>query len=242
MRKPTVSYRGFRLSRLNEPRFSHLRLLGGWIVYFLLFFLTENLIPANRCHVIHCALDDRIPFNEYFAVFYCFWYVLLAASLLYFLLYDVESFRRLQIFIIITQAVAMLAYILYPSIQHLRPAVMPRDNVFCRIMSLIYGFDTPTGVCPSLHVAYSLGIASVWLKYKPAPKAWKAFVVFSVAAISLSTAFVKQHSVVDIAAAMPVGALAEYFTYGGIPRLFRGRRSPVGLEGASRKGGSGWET
>ena len=82
MRKPAVDYREFRLSRLNEPCFAHVKLLAGWVVYFVLYFLTENLIPAARCHVIHCALDDLIPFREGFLVLYCYWYVLLAGSLL----------------------------------------------------------------------------------------------------------------------------------------------------------------
>lgn len=214
MKKPMVDYREFRFSRLNEPRFSHIKLLSGWIVYFVLYFLTENLIPVEKCHVIHCALDDLIPFNEYFALFYCFWYVLLFISLLYFFLYDIPSFKQLQIFIMVTQAVAMAVYIIYPSVQLLRPEVMPRDNLFCRIMAFIYDFDTPTGVCPSLHVAYSMGIASVWCKYKPASRGWKAFVVFSTIMISISITFVKQHSAIDILTAIPVGLLAEFFVYG----------------------------
>ena len=128
MKKPVVDYREFRLSRLKEPRFSHIKLLGGWLVYFALYFLTENLIPFERCHVIHCALDDQIPFNEYFAIFYCFWYVLLVGSLLYFFLYDIPNFKRLQTYIMITQAAAMLIYIVYPSVQLLRPETMPRGN------------------------------------------------------------------------------------------------------------------
>ncbi|MBQ9647877.1 MAG: hypothetical protein IJV43_05905 [Oscillospiraceae bacterium] len=219
VRKPVVNYREFRFSRLNEPQFSHIKLLGGWIVYFIFYFLTENLIPLEDCHVIHSHLDDLIPFNEYFAIFYCFWFLLLIASLLYFFLYDIESFKQLQIFIIITQVVAMICYIFYPSVQDLRPAVFPRDNFFTHVMAFIYAFDTPSGVCPSLHVAYSMGIASVWLKYKPAPKAWKGFVVFSVVMISLSTAFVKQHSAIDIAVALPVGLLAEYLVYGTRPEF-----------------------
>ena len=216
-RPPVVDYRDFRLSRLGEPRFSHIKLLGGWIVYFVFYFLTENLIPIERCHVIHCALDDLIPFSEYFAIFYCFWYVLLVLSLLYFFLYDIDSFKRLQIFIMITQAAAILVYIAYPSVQLLRPAVMPRDNFFCRVMAFIYAFDTPTGVFPSLHVAYSMGIASVWCKYKPAPRSWKAFVVVSTILISVSVTFVKQHSAADILAAIPVGLLAEHLIYGKSP-------------------------
>ena len=214
MKKTVVDYREFRLFRLNEPRFAHLRLLGGWIVYLLLYFITENLIPAERCHVIHCALDDVIPLNEGFFIFYCYWYVLLAGSLVYFLLYDILSFKRLQIFIMITQAVAMATYFIYPSVQHLRPDTFARDNLLTRLAAFIYAFDTPTGVCPSLHVAYSLGIASVWCHRRNTSLAWKCFMVFSAVAISLSTAFVKQHSVVDIFAALPVGLLAEYLVFG----------------------------
>ena len=214
MKAPVVNYREFRFSRINEPRFTHVKLLVGWLIYFALYFLTENLIPAEKCHVIHCKLDDIVPFNEYFVLFYCFWFLLLAGSLLYFFLYDIPSFKRLQVYIMVTQAVAMFVYIVYPSVQQLRPAVMPRDNLFCRVLTFIYAFDTPTGVCPSLHVAYSMGIASVWCKSKDASKLWKAFIVAVVLCISASVAFVKQHSCVDILAAIPVGLLAEYLTYG----------------------------
>lgn len=214
MKKPVVDYRQFRLSKLNDPQFAHLKLLLGWVVYFLFYFLTENFIPVENCHVIHSALDDRIPFNEFFFIPYCFWYLLIVISLGYFALYDVENFKNLQIFIIITQVVAMTVYILYPSVQNLRPTEFARDNFFTWLAGIIYTLDTPTGVCPSLHVAYSLGIGSCWLKEKSASKLWKGFVVFSVILISLSTAVVKQHSVVDIAAALPVGLLAEILVFG----------------------------
>ena len=213
MKKPVVDYRQFRFSKLNDPEFSHIKLLGGWIVYFVLYFLTENLIPAENCHVIHCALDDLIPFNEYFLIFYCSWYAWIVISLLYFFLYDIDSFRRLQVFIIITQLVAMAIYIIYPSVHTMRPEVFPRENFLTALMAFIYNFDTPTGICPSLHVAYSMGIASVWLK-KDISKPLKAFMVFLLVMISISTAFVKQHSVVDIVAAIPLGLLAEYLVYG----------------------------
>ena len=213
MMKPTVDYRQFRFSKLNTPEFSHLKLLGGWIVYFILYFLTENLIPPERCHVVHSALDDAIPFLEGFAIPYCFWFLLIVISLGFFLLYDVDSFKRLQVFIMITQAVAMLVYIVWPSVQDLRPTVFPRDNFLTHVMAFIYQFDTPTGVCPSLHVAYSLGMASCWCKCRKAPVWWKFFVVLAAVVISAATAFVKQHSVVDVFAALPLGVLAEILTF-----------------------------
>lgn len=214
MRRPTVDYSGFKLSKLTDPRFSHLLLLLGWLGYFALYFLTENLIPYEKCHVIHSFLDDLIPFCEGFVVWYVFWYVLIVISLGYFMFYNVDSFKKLQTFIIITQVVAMAAYIIYPSRQDLRPDEFARENIFTYIVNLLYTFDTSTGVCPSLHVAYSIGIASVWLREKGVSKWWKAFVVFAVVMICLSTMFIKQHSAVDFFAAIPVCILAEVIVYG----------------------------
>lgn len=66
MKKPVVNYRTFRLSKINDPQFSHLKLLLSWLVYFAFYGLTEQLIPAESCHVVHCFLDDLIPFCEIF--------------------------------------------------------------------------------------------------------------------------------------------------------------------------------
>jgi len=226
MKRPVVDYRKLRLSNLREPQFSHLLLLLSWVGYFLLYVLTEQLIPAERCTPVHIRLDDCIPFCEYFLIPYVFWYALVAGSLGYFLLYNVDSFKRLQIFIIITQIVAMAAYILLPTRQDLRPAEFPRDNVLTQCIGFLYRFDTNTGVCPSLHVAYSLGIASVWLKERDASLWWKFFVVIAVILICLSTMFIKQHSALDFFAALPVCLLAEILVYGKdywLPKLQKNR-------------------
>lgn len=186
MKKALVDYSGFSLRRLNEPRFSHIKLLAGWIGYFALYFITENLIPLERCHVVHCALDDMIPFNEFFVIFYVGWYLLVFGSLAYTLFFDVENFRNVQIYIMITQAVAMLCYIVWPSVQQLRPESFPRENVLTWLMGIIYSFDTPTGVCPSLHVAYSVGILSAALKDKRLAAGWKAALTVFVIMVCLA--------------------------------------------------------
>ena len=213
MKKPIVDYRHFRLSRLNEPQFSHLKLLAGWIVYFIMYFLTENLIPASSCHVMHCFIDDLIPFNEIFVIFYVSWYLLIVGSLLYFMLYNIEGFKNLSKYIIITQVVAMMVYIVYPSRQDLRPEVFADDNLLTQLVGLLYTADTNTGVCPSLHVAYSLGIASVWIKEKDVSILVRTFVVVLAVLICLSTMFIKQHSAVDVIAALPLGLLAEILVF-----------------------------
>ncbi len=213
MKNFVVDYRKFRFSKLNTPEFSHLKLLGGWIVYFILFFLTENLIPAERCWVAYIPLDDLIPFCEWFLIAYVSWYGLIVFSLGYFLLYDIDSFKRLSKFIMFTQAFAMVMYILFPSRQDLRPTEFANDNFLTQAMGLLYKYDTNTGVCPSLHVGYSLGIASVWLKRKASGWIWKSSVVIWVILICLSTMFIKQHSALDALVAIPMCMLAEGFVY-----------------------------
>lgn len=214
MRKPAVDYRKLRLNNITSPQFRHLFLLLGWVGYFLCYFLTENLIPAENCYPVWCPLDDIVPFNEWFVIPYVGWYVLIVVSLGYFALYNIENFKNLQTYIIITQVVAMVIYVLFPTRQDLRPETFPRENFLTWIMGIIYSFDTNTGVCPSLHVAYSLGIASTWLKERSASKGVKAFIVIFVVLICLSVAFTKQHSVVDIYAAIPVCLLAEALVFG----------------------------
>lgn len=213
MKKPVVDYRQFRLGKLNDPQFSHLKLLGGWIVYFILYFLTENLIPAEKCTPVHIWLDDVIPFCEWFLIPYVLWYVLIVFSLGCFVLYDIDSFKKLSKYIIITQLAAMAIYILFPSRQDLRPEVFPRDNFLTQCIGFLYSVDTNTGVCPSLHVAYSIGIASVWLRKKGVKAIFKVLVVVLVILICLSTMFIKQHSAMDFFAALPVCALAEILVF-----------------------------
>lgn len=219
MKKPVVDYRKLRPNNLTSPEYRHLLYLLGWAGYFILYALTENLIPAESCHPIHCALDDLIPFNELFFIPYCFWYVLILISLVYFALYNVRNFKNLQTYIIITQVVAMTIYILFPSRQDLRPESFARDNLLTRLAAFIYAFDTNTGVCPSLHVAYSLGILSCWLREKSVGTGFKVFVLAAVLLICISVVFVKQHSALDIAAALPLCLLAEWLTFG--------KRSPI---------------
>lgn len=214
MRKPVVDYRAFRMSKIKEPEYNHLLFLLGWIGYFILYFLTEALIPREQCYPVHCRLDDIVPFCEYFVVFYVGWYVLIVGSLLYFALYNPENFKGMMKFIIVTQIVAMVIYILFPNRQDLRPAEFPRENIFTWILGIIYAADTSTNVCPSLHVAYSIGIASTWLKEPSASKRCKVLLTVFCFMVCISVAFVKQHSVVDIFAALPVCVLAEGIAYG----------------------------
>lgn len=76
-------YRQFRLRKLNTPEFSHIKLLLFWPVFGLAFLALERFRPHAAYHVMHCALDDAIPFSEWALIPYLLWFVYLIGALAY---------------------------------------------------------------------------------------------------------------------------------------------------------------
>lgn len=212
MKKPVVDYRQFRLSKINSPQFSHLKLLCWWVLYLILYFGIGRLVPVEKCYMVHSILDDFIPFCEVFVVPYVLWYFLILVSLVYFALYDIENFKTLQKYITITQFVSIAIYILFPTTQ-LRPAVFENDNIFTDIVGILYSIDNNTNACPSLHVAIAVAIASVCTRAKSVKLCWKVFINVLVILICLSTVFIKQHSIIDVFAGLVVCLLAEFLLF-----------------------------
>ena len=211
---PETDYRNFRFSKLNTPAFSHLKWLIFWPVYGILFWYAERFYPVDSYYVMYHPLDDRIPFCEWFVIPYMFWFVYLVGMYLYTLFYDKESFRRLMLFTAITYSAAIVIYLLFPNCQNLRPAVFERDNLLTRFMAAFYEFDTNTNVCPSIHVMGSLAVCTAaWHTPAFSGKGWR--IVFTVTAvlICMSTVFLKQHSIIDVIAALPICAIAYEVCY-----------------------------
>lgn len=173
------------------------------IVYFIWFEILEH---TNRLHytVIHTALDDKIPFIEEFILPYYAWFFFMGAMMVLLYLYDRETYHRSCAFLAIGMTVFLIVSTIWPNIQYLRPAQMPRDNIFTHMVENIYRNDTPTNICPSIHVYNSVAMifaafSSSWRGFR---KNWvRALVTVQGILIILSTMFVKQHSTFDVAMA-----------------------------------------
>lgn len=208
-----VDYRKLRPSNINTPEFKHLFLLLYWPVYGATFWLLERGLSLNY-HPVEAAFDAKIPFCEFFVFPYYFWFVFLVGIHLYTLLFDVPAFKKLMYFIIITYTITTVIYIFYPTKQELRPTEFQRDNFCVDIVKALYNFDTNTNVCPSLHVIGSFAVYFTTLYCKPLrTPLWQAILVILTVLISISTVFLKQHSVIDIIAALAVCAVAFPFAY-----------------------------
>lgn len=191
----------------------HIFLLLYWPLYLGFFFFTERFIDAEYT-VIECGLDRIIPFCEFFIIPYVMWYFYLVWIHLYTLIYDVKSFKKLMYFIIICFSLACVFFVVFPNCQILRPETFPRDNIFTNAVKFLYTIDTNTNVCPSLHVAGSLAVLfTAWNAKglnKPLPRILNIIIT---ALITISTLFLKQHSLIDAIAAIILCAILYPIVY-----------------------------
>ncbi len=226
---PQVDYRRFRLNKLNTPEFEHLKLLFFWPVFGFLFLFLERILPTlTKVHYtsVSCSLDKHIPFCEFFVIPYLWWFVFLIGMLLYTLFYDINAFKKMMVYVMVSYTLTIIIYFIYPTKQELRPMIdgLERNNIFTMIMDHYYSFDTNTNVCPSLHVIGSMAVLSASLNMKRFSSfGWRTYYIVAAVLISISTVFLKQHSAVDIFAALPICGFAHIAAFGRSSPLFSKR-------------------
>lgn len=176
-------------------------LFGLYIfIYLPWFFYLESLSNLDFTEM-HCFLDDIIPFCEIFIIPYVTWFFYMIATCI-FMFFKSERGEFLRFAIVLTggMSIAMLICMIFPNCVNLRPEVMPRNNVFCAAVSMLYKTDTPTNVFPSIHVFNSV-VACVALWRNPYFKkntCLRTANIILCVLICLSTLFLKQHSVIDL--------------------------------------------
>lgn len=200
-----VDYRRLRPGNLNTSEFSHVKLLLYWPLFGFVFFLLEDVLIRDAYTAMYCPLDDEIPFCELFVIPYFAWFLFLIGAHVYTLLYNVAAFRRLMGFIMVTYTLSTVIFILFPTCQTFRPQVFPRDNFLTAVVAWLYDFDTSTNVCPSLHVVGSIAaMLAFWDCESFSEGGRKGGIGIGALLISISTVFLRQHSVLDLLAALPV--------------------------------------
>lgn len=186
-----------------------------WPIFGLRYILLEYVFIAQEYHEVSCPLDALLPFQEVFLIPYALWYFLIVGVHLYTFFYDGVSFRRYTKFLLGAFSVSTLIFILYPTCQNLRPAVFPRENLLTEGVELLYRTDTNTNVCPSEHVIGAFGAYTAARNTASLRKPGLQLLIGTAAFLSaVATVFLKQHSVVDVLAALPVCAVFYWLCYG----------------------------
>ena len=169
------------------------------VIYMIIFhYLEKNVQPT---HMIELSIDHKIPFCEYFIVPYFLWFLYVAVTVVFFFFHlDLGDFYRLVLHLFLGMTIFLVVSAAFPNGLDLRPTVFPRDNLFTDWVKKLYRTDTATNVLPSIHAYNSIcvHIAIVKNQYLN-KKTWittGSFILMVL--ITLSTMFLKQHSVIDV--------------------------------------------
>ncbi len=184
-------------------------------VYLLWFFALEQMSPENL-FVVTNPLDSYIPFCEYFIIPYLLWFPYLFGGILWFYVRErKDGFIELSLSLVIGLTVCLLIYTVFPNAQCLRPENYP-DNLFGELVKMLQGFDTPTNVCPSIHVFSTIAIHVAVMKSQRLKRVRGIQAASFVLAclICVSTVCLKQHSLTDVLCALGLNVLMVLAFYG----------------------------
>ncbi|MCR5215954.1 MAG: phosphatase PAP2 family protein [Lachnospiraceae bacterium] len=188
-------------------------LFGLYIFIYLPWFAFLETRTNVTYHEIHCVLDDYIPFVEGFIIPYYLWFFFIAITCVT-MFYKSQrgEFFRFAIMLTLGMSICNIIYTIYPSYIALRPAILHDTNVFTHTLIKLYNIDTSSNVCPSIHVYNSLVCCSALQRniYLQDMKSFRYTGVILTALITLSTVFLKQHSFVDVVAAIVLFLIMHY--------------------------------
>lgn len=180
-------------------KYRHGAILSYFIIYMIWFTYLEQNVKEYA--LVYSKLDDLIPFVEIFIIPYILWFAFIFLTVAYFFFKSKSDFYRICAFLFIGMTICLSIYSIWPNGQDLRVDLnsLGRSNIFTSILSKIYMVDTPTNVFPSIHVYNSIG-AMIAIRKSESLRNIK-WVQWSTAIltilISLSTVFLKQHSILD---------------------------------------------
>lgn len=193
------------MSSLNKliKKYGHIWIMAYFAIYLPWFLYLEKHV-TTRYHVMHSVVDDWIPFNEYFIIPYFLWFAYIAAVILWFFFTNKEDYYRVCILLFTGMTLSLLICTLFPNGTDFRPYVDPEKNIFAKAVSLLYATDTCTNVFPSIHVYNSLAVHIGIIRSEQFKNNRIVRLISGVLMVSIcmSTVFLKQHSIIDVAGAL----------------------------------------
>ena len=219
------------MKKIYYERYKHAIPLIVYAAIYCVWFAWLEKTVKYPPFIIHMKVDDMIPFNELFVIPYFLWFLYVSAVVLYCFFKNKQEYWKTCVFLFTGMTVFLIISTLWPNGHHLRPHVMPRENILTAMVAHLYRADTPTNLWPSIHVYNSIAAhVAVAKNRKLGGNIWiRGGSFLLMVSIILATMFLKQHSVLDVIAGTLLGVLMEQLVYHTDFSFARsGRRKPVG--------------
>ena len=183
----------------------HLIPIAVWFVIYMGLFGFLEIVPPKDVHLIHCALDDRIPNIAVFIYPYVSWFPYIEECAVL----AIKNLHHRQLkksVLVLTTGMNIFLFISYvwPTGLDLRESIVyDLHTLSGNLLKFVQTVDTPKSVFPSMHVYVTLVLQYTLEMQKKLVPAWGIWVGRVLAVlIVLSTMFTKQHSAVDVTAAI----------------------------------------
>lgn len=214
--------------KIFYERYKHAIPLIIYAVIYCTWFVYLEKTITHPSRIIHMKIDDVIPFCEVFVIPYFLWFLYVSAVVLYCFFTNKQDYFKCCAFLFTGMTVFLIISTLWPNGHHLRPYVMPRDNIFTHLVAHLYKTDTPTNLWPSIHVYNSIGAHLAVIHNQRLTQNKKLCTGSFVLCVSiiLSTVFIKQHSMFDVLTAFVMSAVMYVVVYqADIISSYHSRRS-----------------
>lgn len=181
-------------------KYSHIWVLSYYIVFLIWYFGLQAI--QNRPVIdIYTKFDAMIPFISWFIYPYIYWYLYVGGTICYFFFKNKKQFYQCVAFLFGGMTICLIIYTVFPNGYNHRPDIIDGQTLSMCLTRLIYSLDECQNVLPSIHVFNSLACMFALLKCQD--RQWvKYMAIGSTIIISLSTLFVKQHSILDVLSAL----------------------------------------
>lgn len=196
---------------------SHKHIL--FIIYAPIHFIWFAVLEAwtkRDFTILHCKLDDIIPFIPHFIIPYYLWFPFVAFFCIYFYIkMPVKETVKFYTSLVSGMVLTLIIYTIWPNALSLRPEIIEDGSIIGSLVSGLYVIDTDTNVCPSLHVLNTLAIDVAYFvsdKFRGRHLQNIMMIILS-ALICMSTVFLKQHSVIDVISAVIVCIVISLVVY-----------------------------
>ncbi len=192
---------------------------GLFMAFYAVFYLSCFAFLEKHVLVpdlwVHCSLDNLIPFCKYAIIPYVMWFPWIPFTLFYILRHAPRAdFWRLCLPLFAGMTLSLLFYVMVPNGLSLRPHSVPGNDIFAEAVRMLYRSDTPTNVCPSIHVFNSVTLMLAYYRSScfdaPRRRWMRPAAALLCLAITCSTMLLKQHSVIDVVFGILLALALDY--------------------------------
>ena len=175
----------------------------AWVFIYFIFYLPWyfGLQFRNTAGFqdVYTFIDKATPFIAWFIYPYVYWFIFVALTIAYLFFTHKKDFYKCVAFLFIGMTICLMIFTIYPTSYNHRPLTVEGSPLEVFLVQFIYTADKSQNVFPSIHVFNSIGCAIALIKCQDFKNSttMKIFASVSAIMITLSTMFIKQHSVLD---------------------------------------------